>query len=63
MPFGGAVCSVIFYELVFVKTQEYLQDGDEEKSNNSGDLDIPGPMKQSTITSEKVTPDEGSDSD
>lgn len=34
MPFLGFVCSVIFYEFVFVKTQEYLQDDSEEEEED-----------------------------
>lgn len=31
MPFVGCALSVIFYEFVFVKTQEYLADDSEEE--------------------------------
>lgn len=33
-PFAGCICSVIFYDYVFVKTQEYLaEDTDEEEED------------------------------
>lgn len=30
-PFAGCICSVIFYDYVFVKTQEYLNDESDEE--------------------------------
>lgn len=29
MPFGGSAIALIFYEMIFVKTQEYLNDDDD----------------------------------
>lgn len=33
-PFLGCACSVLFYEFVFVKTQEYLADDSEEEEGD-----------------------------
>ena len=52
-PMAGAVCAYLFYEFVFVKTQEYLADDDETSMEDKNDLS-PGPMRQSTIVSEKI---------
>ena len=52
-PVGGAVLAVLFYELIFVKTQDYLNDNGSVDSREEDDVG-PGPMKQSTIMSEKV---------
>lgn len=40
MPFLGCALSVIFYEFVFVKTQEYLADSDEEEEEYDEEDDI-----------------------
>ena len=31
IPFGGALLAIVFYELIYVKTQEYLNDGGSEE--------------------------------
>lgn len=54
-PFGGAGMALVFYELVFVKTQEYLAE-DDGSDGDKEDEEMPGPMKQSTVVSERVTP-------
>lgn len=33
MPFVGSICALIFYEFVFVKTQEYLAEDSEEEED------------------------------
>lgn len=38
MPFAGSVAALFFYEMVFVKTQEYL--GDDDDSQGSDELSI-----------------------
>jgi hypothetical protein len=42
-PLGGAAIALVFYELVFVKTQEYLAEEDDTSDNEKDDLE-PGPM-------------------
>jgi hypothetical protein len=45
MPFVGTVIALIFYEFVFVKTQDYLgnseEDGDSEEGRNKGSKSFP----------------------
>lgn len=36
-PFGGSALALIFYEFVFVKSQEYLADGEDDDSNEDND--------------------------
>jgi len=36
-PFGGSALALIFYEFVFVKSQEYLADGEDDDSNEEND--------------------------
>ena len=41
MPFGGAALSLVFYEFVFVRSQEYLADDSEDGDNDSqGNLEL-----------------------
>jgi len=35
MPFGGAALALIFYEYVFVRSQEYLAGDSEDGDNDS----------------------------
>jgi hypothetical protein len=37
MPFAGSVAALIFYEMVFVKSQEYLEEDDKSSDNLSMD--------------------------
>ena len=37
LPFVGSILAVVFYEFVFVKSQEYLNDGD---SDDNKELDV-----------------------
>lgn len=39
-PLGGAILSLVFYEMVFVKTLEYLEDDNEEEEEENAALDI-----------------------
>lgn len=39
-PWVGALAGLIFYELVFVRTLEYLADGDPEDEDNDLELDL-----------------------
>jgi hypothetical protein len=36
-PFIGSALALVFYEFVFVKSQEYLADGDEDDSDQGND--------------------------
>jgi len=36
MPFAGSVLALIFYEYVFVKSQEYLNGPDSEDGSDGG---------------------------
>jgi len=36
MPFVGSALALIFYEYVYVKSQEYLNEDDDVTDNNSG---------------------------
>jgi len=36
-PFGGSALALIFYEFVFVKSQEYLADGEDDDSDAEND--------------------------
>lgn len=38
-PFLGCACSVIFYEFVFVKTQEYLEEDNQEEEESEEEED------------------------
>ena len=38
MPFVGSIAALVFYEYIFVKSQEYLEGDDDSK--NSDDLSI-----------------------
>jgi hypothetical protein len=38
MPFVGSALALVFYEFVFVRSQEYLND--DEGSNSGGDLSL-----------------------
>ena len=41
MPFVGSALALIFYEYVYVKSQEYLNEDDDVTDNNSaGDLSL-----------------------
>lgn len=63
MPFVGSVGALFFYEMVFVKTQEYLDDDD---SRGSDDLSIDseqiggaiGNKKNENKTAEEASIDE-----
>jgi hypothetical protein len=35
MPFCGSIIALVFYEFVFVKSQEYLNEGDDASSSGS----------------------------
>jgi len=39
MPFAGAILAVLFYEYVFKKTQEVLQEEDEHEDESDNLLD------------------------
>lgn len=39
MPFGGAALALIFYEYIFVRSQEYLAD-DSEEGESQGNLEL-----------------------
>jgi hypothetical protein len=34
MPFGGSAIALFFYEMIFVKTQEYLNDDDDDSTED-----------------------------
>jgi hypothetical protein len=34
-PFGGSALALIFYEFVFVKSQEYLADGEDDDETDA----------------------------
>jgi hypothetical protein len=36
MPFLGSAAALVFYEFVFVKSQEYLNDDESENASESG---------------------------
>ena len=36
-PFGGSALALIFYEFVFVKSQEYLAEGEDDDSDQAND--------------------------
>jgi hypothetical protein len=38
MPFMGSALALVFYEFIFVRSQEYLNDDDSSKSG--GDLSL-----------------------
>ena len=40
MPFVGSVLALVFYEYVFVKSQEYLNGDDSEEGSDDGGLSI-----------------------
>jgi len=37
-PFGGSALALVFYEFVFVKSQEYLEEGEEESDADNDEL-------------------------
>ena len=39
MPFGGSAIALIFYEMIFVKTQEYLNDEDDDSTEDKQIMD------------------------
>jgi hypothetical protein len=49
MPFIGSIIALVFYELVFVKSQEYLnaeEDDEEEEGTSLKDgIDVSPPSK------------------
>ena len=36
MPFGGSALALIFYEFIFVKTQEYLNEDNDSDDGDAG---------------------------
>lgn len=34
-PFGGSAIALIFYEFVFVKSQEYLEEGEDDDETDA----------------------------
>jgi len=54
MPLGGSALALIFYEFVFVRSQEYLADEDSEEGSQSGlELDSDDGGKKSNKSSER----------
>lgn len=41
MPFGGCAIALVFYEFVFVKSQEYLADDNNSSDEGIKDLSLP----------------------
>lgn len=39
-PFGGAAIALVFYEFVFVKSQEYLNEGEASSDGGNKELDL-----------------------
>ena len=66
IPFGGSLLAVLFYEFVYVKTQEYLTEDDRSEGSHDGlkleeeDLPKQGSPKASK---EKPTINVGDDED
>ena len=40
MPFGGAAIALVFYEFVFVKSQDYLNEAEENSEGSDKGLSL-----------------------
>jgi len=52
MPFAGSVIALVFYELVFVKSQEYLNADEEEEEEGlslKDGIEVSPPSKQRLV--------------
>jgi len=62
MPFLGALCSLVFYELVFVKTQDYLNEDEEEEEDEGESLkdgiDVSPPSRRKLIHNKEIEDEE-----
>ena len=41
VPFAGAILALVFYEFVFVKSQEYLNDGETSEQGDNKEFTLP----------------------
>ena len=53
MPFFGSVAALVFYEFVFVKSQEYLNDDDSD--NSEGGLSLASDTEKLNEKIQKVS--------
>jgi hypothetical protein len=62
IPFGGTVLALIFYEFVFVKSQEYLNADEEEEEEEGSSLkdgiEASPPSKKKLIINKEIEEDE-----
>lgn len=59
MPFVGSALALIFYEYVYVRSQEYLNEDDDVTDNNSaGDLSLDSEQVNNDHKIEKDAPKE-----
>lgn len=49
-PFFGSIIALIFYEVIFVKTQEYLNDESEEEEDDEEESESDKPINKSKKT-------------